>query len=99
MAYIQEANDLATRYPYTYGVCEYVYLAHGDKAEEILKMGAENKLNGVYIMKLSDLCCREWMLFPPNNEGATDPIRCKLRLLNIKSKEDKLPRKLRAGWE
>jgi len=74
MVYLQEIIDLATHYPYPYDVCEYVYLAHGNKAEEILKIGAEKKLNGVYIMKLSDICYSEWTQFPMNKKGATDPI-------------------------
>lgn len=79
MQYLQEVIDLATHYPYPYNVCYYVYMAHGNKAEDILKVGAEYILDGFFVMKLSDLCLRDWVSYPPNDDGATDPIRRNLR--------------------
>ena len=96
MTYLEEAKELATHHTYSYGVCEYVYLAHGDKADEILKVGAENNLSADWVMRLSDLCQRDWISSPLNEEGVTDPIRRNLRF--FERKEKKLPRKFLKGW-
>lgn len=74
-----------------------MYLAHGDKAEEILKVGAEENLSAYRVMQLSDLCQKEWISRPFNEGGATDPIRRNLRF--FEHKKEKLPRKLRNGWK
>lgn len=96
MPYIEEAKELATHYPYSYGVCEYVYLAHGNKAEEILKVGAQQGLSSFRIMQLSDVCYHEWTSYPPSDNEATDPIRRNLRFLE--HDKVKLPKKLLKGW-
>lgn len=103
MVYLPEIETLAIRYPYPYDVCEYVYLAHGSKAEEILKVGAEKKLPGFWVMGLSDLCYTFVDNDPDRNlevEIDNQPvINLNERILRNKGKEDKLPRKFRKGWK
>lgn len=97
MTYLQEVVELATHYPYSYDTCEYVYLSHGSKAEDILKVGAERHLSSYWVIQLSDLCLQEWVLIPSDSKVLTDTI-----LKNIpcpKREEDKLPKKLRNGWK
>lgn len=103
MAYHQEVADLATRYSYSYDVCKHVYLAHGDKAEEILKEGAENNLSGFWVMQLSDVCYN--FAEVSNNKELEAEIDSQ-PVINInelrgktRCKEGKLPRKLKAGWK
>ena len=88
MTYIEEANELATHYPYSYGVCEHVYRAHGDKAEEILKVGAQNKLSGSQVMSISDFVM-----------NGNKPINISFEEFSKHTKkESKLPRKFLKGW-
>ena len=78
-------KELAIHYPYDLGTCKYVYTAHGDKAEEIIKTCAGSKLQSDQVCMLSDTL----MSFTSVNEVT-------LRLFEPGT--PKLPRKLRNGW-
>ncbi len=87
MPYIQKVIDLVTHYPYPYNVCYYVYTACGNKAEEILRFGAEEKIPYDQIMMLSDLCYHAKLFSLNNEEGSVDSLKRNLVSLNRINKE------------